>query len=316
MNDSGTTPSISEWERAAVLACRSPGSPVRCPGCKADHLSSGWHITDLLTREAAVDLVCSSCGIEKQVRIALPSDVPNFFPLERLPRVADAIEEQSARIAERIQKYAATMPAAAFVTHPLWAEARWSATTFQWHPASEAPPIMGIVFDNAEAGLEVFREAERTMNHTDRFEEVRIAIIEGDAPGASGREQRPGYSVRICPDPEGLAAQATMDDLVLDPQIMPLLGQWNRVYPIPGQPALLPRFKREFQKHKEFLLAPVTRRADGQLWCSPELGIIKNHIEFRDLSEIMEDDPDAAALLLPHLITPRTDPTPIIDRGE
>lgn len=194
------------------------------------------------------------------------------------------------------------MPAAAFTTHPLWSQARWSATTFQWHPKSEAPPIMGLVFDNAEAGKEIFREAERQMNHEDRFEEIRVSIIEGTVPG---EERRPGYSVHICADPEALAAHATAADFVVDPSIVPFLGQWNRHYPIPGMPPLLTRFKREFAKHEEFLLAPVTKRADGRLWCSPELGIIKNIINFRYLSQVTEsDDPDAAALVLPQLITP------------
>jgi hypothetical protein len=51
-------------------------------------------------------------------------------------------------------------------------------------------------------------------------------------------------------------------------------------------------------------LAPVVRRADGQLWFQPELGIIKNEVHFRQLTDITSDDPDAAAILLPQLITP------------
>jgi hypothetical protein len=141
---------------------------------------------------------------------------------------------------------------------------------------------MGLIFDNAEAGL-IFREAKRQMNHEDRFEEIRVSIIDGAAPG---EEQRSGYSVHICVDPEALAAQATAKDFVIDPSIVPFLGQWNRHYPVPGQPKLLARFKQEFAKHNEFLPAPVTRRADGQLWCNPELGIIKNVIHFRQLSDI------------------------------
>ncbi len=52
------------------------------------------------------------------------------------------------------------------------------------------------------------------------------------------------------------------------------------------------------------MLAPVTRWQDGQLYANPELGIIKNSILFRTLSEIAEDDVDAAALVLPQLIQP------------
>jgi hypothetical protein len=194
------------------------------------------------------------------------------------------------------------MPVAAFTTHPLWEKAAWSATTFQWHPISEAPPLMGLVFDNEEAGLEIFREAERQINHEDRFEEIRVSIIEGAVPG---QQNRPGYSVHICADPEALAGHATMNELVVDPTIVPFLGQWNRHYPNPGKPSLLAKFKQEYEKHQEFMLAPVVHKDDGNEYMVPELGIIKNIINFRQLSDITSgDDPDLAALLLPQLIIP------------
>ena len=220
-----------------------------------------------------------------------------------MERTIRTMLEECQSVAERTRRYVQAMPAAAFTAHPLWSKARWSATTFRWHPNGEAPPIMGLVFEDAEAGKEIFREAERQMNHTDRFEEIRVSIIEGVVPG---QEQQPGYSVHIGPDPEALAAHATADDLVLNPKIIPFLGQWNWHYPIPGMPAMLPMFKQEFEKHNKFLLAPAVRRSDGQLWFEPELGIIKNIIHFRDLSDIGPDDPDAGARVLPQLITPPT----------
>jgi len=67
---------------------------------------------------------------------------------------------------------------------------------------------------------------------------------------------------------------------------------------------LLPRFKEEFAKHKEYLLAPVLKGADGKLWARPELGIIKRQIHFRSIADIKPDDIDAAALVLPQLIRP------------
>jgi hypothetical protein len=254
------------------------------------------------SRETAVDLHCSACGARESVRIALPDGAAVCWPFERFPLVAEAVEKEAESIAARVRRHAQAMPAAAFTTHPLWAEAKWSATTYKWHPSSEAPPVMGLVFENVEAGLEIFREAERQMNHEDRFEEIRVCVIEGPVPG---QEHRPGYSIHLCADPDALAAHATLEDFVVDPSIVPFLGQWNRHYPVPGAPPLLPRFKEEFEKHKEFLLAPAIRRGDGQLYLEPMLGIIKNLIFFRQLSDIATpDDPDAAALLLPQFVTP------------
>ena len=297
-----SAPPAIPWTEVAVAVCRSPLSVVRCPVCGQETVSGAWHLLDVRSRETAVDLHCSACHAQESVRIVLPEGAAAFFPWERFPRVAEALAKELEAIAARVRRHAQVMPAAAFTTHPLWAEARWSATTFQWHPRSEAPPIMGLVFDNADAAREIFREAERQMNHEDRFEEIRVAIIEGPVPG---QEHRPGYSVHICADPEALAAHATVEDFVVDPTIVPFLGQWNRHYPIPGRPSLLARFKEEFAKHREFMLAPVTRRADGQLYTDPMLGIIKHVVHFRQLSDITSpDDPDAAALVLPQLITP------------
>ena len=74
---------------------------------------------------------------------------------------AEAFESEVDLFAQGVKQHASTMPAAEFATDPLWAEAQWSATTFQWHPASEAPPLMGLVFENEEAGLEIFSASRR-----------------------------------------------------------------------------------------------------------------------------------------------------------
>jgi hypothetical protein len=301
VEDSILSSTPAQWRGAARLLLSTPSSSVECPVCHATSVSAGWHLVDLSSRTALVDLNCSSCGATANFQTILPLDARGFYPLERMRKLGEAVKDQLGSIAKHVQQHAKTMPAAAFTTHPLWAEAKWNATTFQWHPTSEAPPIMGLVFENSEAGLEIFREAERQMNHEDRFEEIRVSIIEGPV---SGQERRPGYSVHISPDPEALAMHATGADFVVDQSVIPFLGQWNRHYPIPGMPALLPRFKTEFAKHNEFLLAPVVRRSDGQLYAEPLLGIIKNLISFRCLSEITPNDPDAAALVLPQLITP------------
>ncbi len=69
------------------------------------------------------------------------------------------------------------------------------------------------------------------------------------------------------------------------------------MHPVPGSPPLLPRFKEEFAKHQEYLLAPVTRRGDGQLWFDVELGIVKHKIHFRHVSEMIDNDVDSVVKL-------------------
>lgn len=204
------------------------------------------------------------------------------------------------KLAESARQLCNRSPVTRFTMSTLWAEARWASTTFQWHPTSEAPPIMGIVFENAEKGKELFRTFAKTCNHSDRFEELRISIIEGSPEG-----QQAGYSVHIGPEMEMLQAMATAEDIEITNATMPFFGQVQRMYRIHGQPNLLARFKQEYEKHKQFLLAPVVKRADGQLWCEHMLGIEKSLVTFRNLSDIQPDDIDAVALALPALIPPR-----------
>ncbi|MGB7160470.1 MAG: hypothetical protein WBD40_20560 [Tepidisphaeraceae bacterium] len=186
-----------------------------------------------------------------------------------------------------------------FANNPLWHEAGWSSTTFRWHPQSEAPPIMGIVFSNGAKGRELFRTLTDQIGNDDAKEQLRVSIIEGDVPG-----QPTGYSAHIGPDPDTLKALGTFEDIIVDHTTLLLFGQLNRMYPIPGQPNLLARFKEEYATHGEYLLAPVTKRDDGQLGVDVELGIVKKTIHFRELKDIAEGDVDAAALALPLLITP------------
>ena len=147
---------------------------------------------------------------------------------------------------------------------------------------------MGLVFENADAGKKLFRNWTERWDHMDELEEIRIAIIEGDLP-----DQNPGYSVHICADPENSLVRATAEGVVLKDIPVDLLGQVRRMHPVAGAAPLLLRFKEEFQKHGEFLLAPVTRRDDGQLWVDVESGIVKTVVHFRNATDIGEGDIDA-----------------------
>jgi hypothetical protein len=310
-NDSSNaefSPQSGKWADAVAALCHLPLLPVDCPACGSESLTAAWHAINVISREAEFDLSCCACHTALTLRMILPMGAPAFFPVTRMATAMKAIESQFPEITQRIQQYSKTMPIAAFAISPLWSKARWKATTYRWHPDSERPPVMGIVFEDAEAGKELFRGLEAAYNHTDRFEEMRISIIEGSPAG-----QQPGYSVQICPDPDALAMHATGEEIVLDSNLVRFLGKWNRAYPIPGSPPkpLLASFKEEFAKHRQFMLAPVTRRENGQEYFEPKLGIIKHSIEFRRLSDIQdENDPDALALLMPKLIPPRQ-PSPV-----
>lgn len=186
-----------------------------------------------------------------------------------------------------------------FVADDLWSNANWSATTFRWHPRSEAPPVMGLVFDDAVAGQDIFCGWAEGHGNADPLEELRIAIIEGDIEGL-----RPGYTVHLSGDAEGIQARATAEGVVAPNGKLPWISRVNRMHPVPGSPPMLARFKEEFAKHREYLLAPVTRRGDGQLWFDVELGIVKHKVHFRQVSDISDNDVDSIVKLA-ELIRPQ-----------
>jgi hypothetical protein len=110
--------------------------------------------------------------------------------------------------------------------------------------------------------------------------------------------------------PEDFLVRATADAMVVKDIPVSLFGQVRRMHPLPGSPPLLARFKEEFRKHQEFLLAPVTRRNDGQLWIDVELGIIKHAVHFRHVADIGPADIDEVVLRAPIALPPLTPSEP------
>ncbi len=304
--------SSDRWQAAAVFVMGTPASPCECPDCGAKAVSGAWHLTDCLSRQATIDLTCTSCKTKQTLSLVLPPEVLPFYPLQRASMLQDAIKRQTESIAGQIRLHADAMPVAAFTTSPVWEQAKWRGTTFRWntpesrnsrnprnsdHPRT-GPPIMGLCFDNANAGRKLFSQLVDYQGQLDEHEEIRISIIEGSPPG-----QPLGYSVHLCPDPESLAAYATAAGIVLDPKLIRFFGRWNRMYPVSSHPSLLEAFKKGFAQHKEFMLTSATRRDDGQEYFDVQLGLVKHKIEFRRLADITtDDDPDAMALLMPALV--------------
>lgn len=296
----GDRPDREAWTIVALKLADSPSLRQSCPICQSESVLGTWRLMDPFSRKTVFELVCEQCRTHTEVEDKLPLHAPICWPLALLPKVVEALQERFEAKRRQIGEQMQSIPAASFAMHEKWIQAGWNGTTYKWHPRSEQPPLIGLTFRNEAAGLEIFRDAEKTMNHEDRFEEIRISIIEGSE---SIQESRPGYSVHICPEPDALEGRATMNDFVVDPNWFPFLGQWNRHYPILGKEPLLKRFKEEFALHGEYMLAPVFRGPDGQSYIEYKLGIVKNAIHFRNLSDISEEnDIDSMSHLLPHMI--------------
>lgn len=71
-----------------------------------------------------------------------------------------------------------------------WDEACWRGIAIL--SDKKSAPYFGFLFENREAAVKIFREWNERFGHRDLYEEIRIAVIEGDIPG-----KELGYTVQI-----------------------------------------------------------------------------------------------------------------------
>jgi hypothetical protein len=139
---------------------------------------------------------------------------------------------------------------------------------------------MGLFFEDQDAARKIFTDWRQKVGEADTGEDIRIAVVEGYAPGC-----QPGYSVHVSADPERIPEHAERAALPI---------RVHRVNPPPDSPNL-PRFKEAFAKHGSYLLAPVFMDGGRP---RPELGlaIAKTKIHFRTVANLGPDDIDRACL--------------------
>jgi len=169
-----------------------------------------------------------------------------------------------------------------------WNAAGWNGITYLHDPKGVNLPCFGLVFEkNIEAGKQIFSGWIARLGRIDRYDELRIAIIEGEIPGL-----KKGYSVHISSDPENIGKRAKAEGIDIKSDYMVSASRVHRMTPEPGSPHL-PRFKQEYAKHGRYYLIPVSRSASGQPTPLLEYAIGKAKIYFRDALEISQRDMDS-----------------------
>lgn len=174
-----------------------------------------------------------------------------------------------------------------FINTNLWDLAKWNSTAFLFDPRKIEPPCLGIVFHNIAIGKQIFTEWRQYLGEVDRFEELRIAIIEGEITGKGL-----GYTVHISSEPSHTERRAEAEGKKLKTNRAIATGRVNRMNPEPNSP-FLGFFKRAFQTHKKYFLIPASRNEAGQIEPHFDYGIEKSEVIFRQASEITESDVDS-----------------------
>lgn len=205
------------------------------------------------------------------------------------------LEERKAKQAETV----ATPSPKAFLqifTDPIeWDKAKWSGTVFIYDPQgrrSQAPGL-GIGFADFEVGKRIFEGWIKRVGHVDKFEEIRLSIVEGPLP-----DKPDGYTVLISSNPENTIRRKQHTDPDFKPTNVMLLSRMHRMNPSPGSPHL-EMFKQAFKDFGYYRLFPahVTKSEIKEMDVS--LYVEKRDIHFVQASDIKPGDSEYAVFAKP-----------------
>lgn len=167
---------------------------------------------------------------------------------------------------------------------PQWDKAKWRATAFFADPAAPEPPWLGIAYENGSAGRKIFTDLRERVGQVDKYEELKVEIVEVDASYKS-----PGYFVRITSNPEHTAVRAIDEGKILDFDMALVMSRVNRMTPAPNSPHL-GNFKKVYEKHGQYILIPVSISDTGNITPHFELGILKKELVLKNAKDLSKEE--------------------------
>jgi hypothetical protein len=173
----------------------------------------------------------------------------------------------------------------------LWDRANWRGTFFMHPQGNDSPSILGLGFANEDAARQIFQDWRKRYGQQDKFEELRVSIIEGEMPG-----RPPGYTVHVGADPQNIFRRYQKLGLMTDGDLLAINSRVNRMN-APNSPNLA-AFKEAYGRFRAYFLAPVLVDEGGTKTLKQmlDLSILKRTIYFRRASEISNNDLDNVVL--------------------
>lgn len=180
-----------------------------------------------------------------------------------------------------------------FITGPinveLWDKAKWRGTFYFYHP--DRIPVFGLGFKNESAAREIFKGWHRRYGERDEYEELRVAVIEGDIKG-----EDPGYTVHVGTNWKQVSKRLEEHGFQSDRDYLMCISRMNRMNP-PSDSKNLEMFKELYRRTKSYLLIPGILSEDKtQVKPIFELGILKGSVIFKNVDDIGENDEDKVVL--------------------
>lgn len=212
-----------------------------------------------------------------------------YLRLTDQPKVAKPELGQRRPLPPRLVKNNPAMFLSMPIDVDLWNAAKWSATFYSFQEGH--PPVLGLAFLNEAPARKIFEEWHERYGDNDKYEELRISIVEGKVAGEDD-----GYTVHVGPDPNAVIKRFNAAGYAFDNDLLVGVSRLNRMTPPQGSPNLA-RFKDKYANYKTYYLAPGVVSSDGKsLKPIFELGIFKGRILFRNTKDIRENDVDSVVL--------------------
>ncbi len=166
-----------------------------------------------------------------------------------------------------------------------WDEAQWRGVCYISPRNGNTPPILGIMFDNIDAGNKIFEAWRNRFGKRDSNEEIRVTFIEGiDKDNVS--HYAVGIGSNIQPSQEGVTSS----------KFFVTIGRRHTMTSVFSDN--LKYFRQAYKKAGCYLLIPCYISPDGIVQPNPRLGIIKRKANFRQEWEIGPHDLDCTFVSL------------------
>lgn len=187
------------------------------------------------------------------------------------------------------------METVSLIRETLWNQADWGGTFFVWSQNNETPPVLGLMFGNEQAGVEIFRQWRKELGQFDKQNKLRILIVRG-----INKNIVHAYRVTITSNRE----RPSSDD---SSRLFFMVSRGKTMEPTSDRN--LSAFLNSYSVVKRFFLAPgLFRKGMPEPKILFEEGILKREIQVRNAWEIGLNDPDTVGL--------SEDDKPIIPPGQ
>lgn len=172
-----------------------------------------------------------------------------------------------------------------------WNKAVWRGAAFLLDPQNSHPPCLMLPFLHEEFCVRIFEDWINIFGREDKFEELRIAIIEGEIPG-----EDKGYSLHISSNLDRVIERCDQEGLNFDETLILTISRIHRANPTDDF-KMFNLFKEHYLKHNNYTLMPcVIDERLKRIKPLYDYAIKKKELIFRHVSEIGKDDQDFAVV--------------------